>query len=461
MVRETHRQLRMRNRTTLGALLLVLAVGCTGGGGGGPTEPTAPPEAPVQPGPPDAGSVVDASRQDGGGVADAGQQVIDGGGAGEDSGLRGDPAFLEELIDGTGVHGQGAELLDVDADGDLDVVASFSLSDTVRIYLNEGAGQAWSVIEPIAEGRIVAMHAAAVDVDGDQDLDLAVVGLFDRAVGFSSAGEVTWFENPGDLQQPWTRHEITGLVFWAPLIIRAGDLTGDGRPDLVVSSIEIGGQGNGLFWFRNTGAGFSEAIPVEATLGYVSSAFVHDVDGDRDLDIVATSYSGGELVWFENLRDGPNEAPAFTRHVVASLPGPYALQLGQMDGDAEMEAVVTTATGGGGQVLWFDPPEDPRTAWTERVVTFGRGEGEVRLAVGDLDGDGISDVAMTSFERGEVAAFFGTSGGEFEPVQIAGDHVGANWITAGDVDADGRDELITTTYDYPAGDRVSLWRSEP
>ena len=34
------------------------------------------------------------------------------------------------------------------------------------------------------------------DLDGDGDLDVAAVGLFDRNVGFASQGEVTWYRNP-------------------------------------------------------------------------------------------------------------------------------------------------------------------------------------------------------------------------------------------------------------------------
>lgn len=439
-------------RTSALTLLFGATLACTGGGGGPPTAdlPTSPPAPPTNTG--DAGPTdrfPDAGV--GPGARDAGDEPLDAGTI-RDGGVA-SRELVEVIIDETGVHGQGAEIVDIDRDGDLDVIAAFSLTDTVRIYLNGGDGRTFTTVGPVTENTIVAMHAVAADLDGDRDLDLAAVGLFDRTGGFSTPGEVTWFENPGDLNDPWPRHEITGLTFWAPLIVRAGDLDGDGRTDLVVSSIEIGGQGNGLFWFRNTGGGFDGPIAVEATLGYVSSALLHDVDGDMDIDIVASSYSGGELVWYEN------QQPDFVRHTIAAVPGPYAMHLGQMDADPELEAI-STVVGAGGRVAWFDPPADPRDAWTEMLVSSGRGEGEVRLTSGDFDVDGRFDVAMTSFAQWEIVVFFGGADGGFEAVQAAGDYVGANWITSGDLDGDGRAELLTTTYDFPGGDRISSWRLE-
>lgn len=451
---------RVMEKTAALSLIFGMTVACSGGVGGPSATDSPPTPPPAQTNSPDGGSADSGVSEDSRAQnVDAGDNAADAGTAG-DSGTTTNRDFVETVIDDTGVHGQGAELVDIDLDGDLDVVCAFSLTDSVRIYLNDGDGRSFTMIEPIPEGTIVAMHAVAADLDGDRDLDLAVVGLFDRSVGFSSAGEVTWFENPGDLSSTWPRHEITGLSFWAPLIIRAGDLTGDGRPDLVVSSIEIGGQGNGLFWFRNTGAGFAGPFAVEATLGYVSSAFVHDVDGDMDLDIVASSYSGGELVWYENQRGGTDEAPTFSRHIIATIPGPYALVLGQMDDDAELEAIATSA-GGGGQIAWFDPGGDPRGPWTERAVASGRGEGEVRLAAGDFDADGRPDVAMTAFAQGEIVLLVGSGNNAFTPLHIARDYVGANWIVSGDVDGDGGLEVITTTYDFPGGDRIGVWHIEP
>lgn len=410
---------------------------------------------------------VDAGRPDGSGPLDIGPG--EDGGPDEDGGSRdtggadagGGGTFTERLIDGTGVHGQGAEILDFEGDGDLDVVVAFSLTDTIRIYLNDGSAN-FTAAQPMPDDSIVAMHAAAADFDGDGDRDLAVLGLFDRAVGFASQGEVTWFENPGDPQGSWTRHDITGLTFWYPLFVRAGDLTGDGRPDLVVASIDIGGNGNGVFWFRNTGGGFTQPIPIEADLPYASTALIHDVDGDGVLDVLASAYNGDELVWYENDRTGPDDDPTFTRHTIATPPAPYGMELADMDGDPALEVIATGDNGNGGQIAWYDPPADPTGQWTEHLVSEEYGAGESsRVHAADLDGDGLTDVALSSLAGSEVRVFFADGTGDFTPSLVMDGHSGANWVTLGDLDRDGRVDLVTTTYDYPGGDRISWWDNEP
>jgi hypothetical protein len=358
--------------------------------------------------------------------------------------------FTERLIDGTSVHGQSVEIADMDGDGDADVVASFSLTDTVRIYASDGAGT-FTEKRPIPSDTLVAMHAAPGDYDGDGDVDLAAVGLFDRAVGFDAPGEVTWFESPGSPDGSWTKREITGLTFRYPRTIASGDLTGDGRPDLVVGAVDFNGMGNGLYTFTNTGGAFTQA-PIDATLRYVAMVLIADVDGDAALDVLASSYLDGELVWYEN--DGSG---GLAPHPIAARPGAFGLALADMDGDPALEAV---ASGDGG-ISWYDPGADPRAPWTEHVVTaaFGAGEG-VRIAAADFDGEGSTDVVMTAFATGELRGFFGDGAGGFSTSPIANEE-GVTWVAAADLDGDARVDLVTSTYNRGAGDRIVWWKNEP
>jgi hypothetical protein len=281
------------------------------------------------------------------GVEDVGFNDAGGGGS-----------FTQRVIDMGGVHGQGVEVLDFEGDGDLDVIVAFSLSDTVRIYLNDG-NASFTTAQPPPTDSIVAMHAVAGDFDGDGDRDIAAAGLFDRAIGSGSQGEVTWFENPGDPLGSWTRREITGLTIWYPIYLAAGDLTGDGAPDLVVGCNYNDPNGNGVFWFRNEGGAFSGQLEVEATLSAVRTVLIHDVDGDGVLDVLAVARNGDEVVWFENLRAAPGD-PTFARHTIAAPPSPFGMRLANLDGDAELELVVSADNGVGGQITWYDPPADPR-----------------------------------------------------------------------------------------------------
>ena len=121
----------------------------------------------------------------------------------------GTDGFTEQVIDDQFVHGQNVEPVDIDNDGDIDIIAASSLTDAVRLYLNDGTGQNWTTVEISGVGAIVAMDVCTCDIDNDGDLDIAAVGLFDRSAGFSSPGEVVWYENPGVPTGVWTTHQVT------------------------------------------------------------------------------------------------------------------------------------------------------------------------------------------------------------------------------------------------------------
>ena len=133
---------------------------------------------------------------------------------------------------GTG-SSSGIVLVDLNGDGNLDVAVTDSdaltTGNTVSIYLGDGAGafgtrQATSV----GSGTVVPIGIAAADFDSDGDIDLAVA-----AYGFNTAGStVILLRNTGNgsFAAP-----VSFPVASGPYDLVAGDLTGDGRPDLVVA----------------------------------------------------------------------------------------------------------------------------------------------------------------------------------------------------------------------------------
>lgn len=420
---------------------------------------------PVDAGFDDAGNPIDAGPQpDTGPLPDVGPQPDaepgpDTGGGPEV------PTFTEQSVDSTIVHGQGVEVVDIDGDQDLDMVVSLSFTDAVYLYVNDGAGNFTQVT--IGTG-LVAMETAVADFDGDNDLDIAAVGLFQRAIGFSSPGEVVWYENPGNVSGTWTQRSITGLSFWGGLYIEAGDLTGDGRADLVVGAIQLndgGGnpQGNGVHWFRNTGGAFAGPVAVDAQLLEVSTVAVHDVDNNGVLDIVAVGANSSEVAWWQNPR-APGQTVddlSFTKHRIASPSGPYALQVVNMDSDPALELLVTTADAGG-SVVYYKAGNNVTEPWAETVVATGLGGPLASRVFGaDLDGDLRPDVAVAISEATSITFFLQQASGSFAAQPIRTDYTGLNWLSGGDMDRDGRVDLVTATYERVSGaDQLSWWKNE-
>ncbi len=421
---------------------------------------TGAPDTGVDAGQPDTGAPdtgVDAGQPDTGGIAPP------------------PSAYTRRAIDNQFRHGQHVNIVDADGDGDLDVIASMSLTDTVRLYLNggnslgAGNGTTWQAVQIAANNSLVAMGTVVDDFDGDTDLDVVGLAFFDRNIGFASPGTLTFFRR-GATVNNWTTVPINvGTNFWGPRSIASGDLTGDGLPDIVTGGVEwydAGGNvvGNGLRWHRNTTGNFALPITLDALLLDVENVLVEDVDRDGVLDILAVGRNNGEVVWYENNRTPGqiDSAPTFTRHVLASVFQPGDLAVAQMDADPAWEVVVIHDDSNGGAVAWYDAPANPRGLWTRNVVsaTFGGTGGVFRVSVADLNADGFSDIVASSDVSGQVRAFVQTATGWDN--RLMRNLAGVTSVAVGDLSGDGRDDVCSTSYENTAtADLVEWYQSIP
>ena len=132
------------------------------------------------------------------------------------------------------------EAVDMDGDGDLDLLVG-EASGNMNFYRNDGAKSAplFALIsesfEDIKVGRRSAPHLA--DLDGDGDLDL-LVG--------TDEGGLVLFRNTGS-RAAWRFERDTSFTPEVPPMSApaAGDLDGDGRPELL-----LGNSGGGVIYLQ-------------------------------------------------------------------------------------------------------------------------------------------------------------------------------------------------------------------
>src|SRR5690606_21045427 len=198
--------------------------------------------------------------------------------------------------DDAGAEDLGALWFDLDADGDLDLyvvsggseveAGDESLRD--RVYRNEGGGEftrAADAVPPYADSGSVV---AAGDFDGDGDLDLFVGG---RVVPgrYPHSPISRLYRNDGERLSDVTAEVAPGLRE-AGLVTAAlwSDVDGDGDPDLLVAA-----HWQPIRLFRNDGDGRLVDGTAEAGFagrtGWWNGIASGDVDGDGDLDLVATN----------------------------------------------------------------------------------------------------------------------------------------------------------------------------
>ena len=157
------------------------------------------------------------------------------------------------------------------------VSASFS-DDTVAWYENlDGSGGSFSthVITTSADG---ACSAFAIDMDGDGDTDVLSASRDDDTVA--------WYENLDGSGGSFSTHVITTSAD-GPWSVFAIDMDGDGDTDVLSASL----YDDTIAWYENLdGSGGSFSTHVIATSAdYAISVFAIDMDGDGDTDVLSAS----------------------------------------------------------------------------------------------------------------------------------------------------------------------------
>lgn len=181
------------------------------------------------------------------------------------------------------------ELVDIDGDGDLDLIgeATDTLYTSLGLatYINTaGSFSAGSSFQPVASAKLYDISVA--DIDGDGDMD--VLGSV-----YSTQEEINLFTNDG------TGNFISTIIatsysYGAPIV---EDFDLDGDMDLFVPWGEYGAE----FW-TNDGIGNFTLIGSLDTRSYGTAA--GDIDGDGDKDIFALEYYVGNRTIINNTNGG-------------------------------------------------------------------------------------------------------------------------------------------------------------
>jgi hypothetical protein len=289
-----------------------------------------------------------------------------------------------------------ATAVDFDHDGDVDlVVASLGVlmpsnNRVGSVIVLENDGHQRFTPHVLVDRIARVADAEVADLDGDGDLDIALADF-----GYDD-GDTSWLENKGG----WKFEQHVLLRLSGPINAVIADVNNDGTPDIVSL---VSQEWEEIWAFVNDGRGhFTNRMLWGSTNPDFGSSWISlaDMNHDGRVDIL---YANGDAFDYAP----PNSRPwqgvqwlenqgnlSFELHRIAAFPGASSPQAIDVDGDGDLDVVVSSANND------WDDPNAPSLVWlenngrqqfTKHTIAVSPTHLDTVFA-GDIDGDGLPDI---------------------------------------------------------------------
>ncbi|MCD9185601.1 MAG: FG-GAP-like repeat-containing protein [Pyrinomonadaceae bacterium] len=324
---------------------------------------------------------------------------------------------------------------DFNADGKADVVTA---NDSLELSLSfgNGSGDFQPPVSIPIERKPRYLFAEDVNNDGKKDLTVLVQNPADPN-GFA----VVFISNGNGTFQPAVQSSIVDIRLMKQAALK--DVDGNGFPDLFVPRTN-----NPQFaLYRGTAAGNFASAGLISTAGAPSGITVGDFNQDGNQDLAVLAVGTGVRLYFGNGN--------FSFTFVGTIPVRFAnstIYSADFNNDNISDLAVTTdfvsargsngfigillGVSGGG----FD---------AVREYTLGRGPAD--MGIGDFNGDGNVDLAVTNigytssipYYDSRISILYGNGTGDFPQIKNFGTAFSPRGLAISDFNADGKPDIVT------------------
>jgi hypothetical protein len=224
-----------------------------------------------------------------------------------------------------------------------------------------------------------------------------------------------------------------------PGAIAVGDFNGDGIPDLAVvpvldegSSEVLLGKGDGTFTNANGSFGIDNGTRTS------NSIAVGDFNGDGKLDLVETCASLDDQPCNSLLIQFGNGDGTFmlSSDIPLDFSGSQSVAVGDFNGDGKPDLAVTNSGANGVNVFL-----NSESGFSAMAASPATGDSPTSIAAADFNGDGNLDLAVANSGSNDVTILLGNGDGTFTAAASPATGTAPNSIAVGDFNGDGVPDL--------------------
>jgi VCBS repeat protein/FG-GAP repeat protein len=342
---------------------------------------------------------------------------------------------------------------DVNGDGKTEIVSALLGSAQVDVFGPSG-GTAIRTIDAFGPERIGPVSIAAGDVSGDSRAEIVA------AAPTGGGAQVKIFDvTTGKLQASVFPY---GGAIVSSLEIALGDVNGDRRVDVITSAVTA--AGTQVKAVDTDGHALAAFYVLDPDLVPGASLAAGDLDGDGKAEIVLGA--GPTTAPWPPSANGPDQQVAVYRAdgtrvgSFGAYPGLFQggvrVALGDVDRDRFPEIITAPGPGLESEIGVFSQEWVNGRDRGMRLAHFLAFEstflGGVSVAAGDVDGNGKAEIVAAAGpgRPGEVRVFDADGRQESSFLPFGSGYEGGLSVAAGDLNADGRPEIVVGTLTAPA-----------
>ena len=305
------------------------------------------------------------------------------------------PTVADQILT-TGVYPQSVAIGDLNNDGLNDIVAANAESiDHISVFLQKANHTFSAIPDQMLTTENYPESIAIGDLNSD--------GLNDIAAVHSIAKISIFLQKPDNTFPTSADQKLTGGLNSDSIAI--GDLDGDGDNDIIMAADEQLDQIH--IFLQKADHTFptmaDQILKIDATQTF--SAAIGDLDGDGDNDIAVSNSvyptDTHQVSIFLQKADHTFSTPADQKLPTGELPTSVAI--GDLNGDGLNDiATVAYSISGFGSVFMQNASHRFPTTPDEILST---GNGPISVAIGDLNGNGLNDIATADKHPNHVSIF--------------------------------------------------------